>query len=387
MYFHTPLRQIGSEMAFRSTIIPFSRAFWDVELLGGGVLPAGPCFFYGNHSNNYDPFILNAFTELGGCTAGVMTLEYLRRGPLASLFKASGIVGTQKRVPEPHLIRQIWKMANEGRRIVIFPEGGRRWDGRPAPWIESTAKLFMKLGIPVYPIRIHGSYVGWPRWATYPRPAHIKLEVCPAIDFSGSPSLQQGIKLLKEPISFDENVVDDHIKPGWAYKPAQGITKLLYRDLETGSFGGYSETGTHLIQKSRPRSWKVLPDSTLMDEQTGQISLTSNWYAQIKSLPLPSEADHILRHRGRYRFESLDGNLKTYRHVIAELGRDHIKLFNGEASDGESIPFEHILYTGLEKSSIIWIMTRIGTFHIELFDGSVLAWQDVLNTLIPELNC
>ena len=387
MYFHTPLRQIGSEMAFRSTIIPFSRAFWDVELLGGGALPPGPCFFYGNHSNNYDPFILNAFTELGGCTAGVMTLEYLRSGPLASLFKASGIVGTQKRVPEPHLIRKIWNMANEGRRIVIFPEGGRRWDGRPAPWIESTAKLFMKLGIPVYPIRIHGSYVGWPRWATYPRPAHIKLEVCPAIDFSGSTSLQQGISVLKAPISMDENVVEEPIKPGWAFKPAHGITKLLYRDMDTGSFGGYIETGTHVIQQSTSRTWKVLPDSTLLDEQSGQVTLTGDWYASIKRLPMPLDRDHILRNRARYRFEDHDGNTKAHDHVVAELARDHITLFSGETTKGESVPFEDILYTGLEKSSIIWIMTRRGTFRIELSEGSVLAWQDVLNTLIPELNC
>lgn len=136
--------------------------------MDGAELPAGPCFIYGNHSGNYDPFIYNAFTKLGQATTGVMTMEYLESGPIASLFKAVGIQGTRKRVPEPHLIRRIYAMLNAGRSVVIFPEGGRRWDGRPAPWIESTAKLFMRAGVPVYPVEIIGSYVAWPRWAPWP---------------------------------------------------------------------------------------------------------------------------------------------------------------------------------------------------------------------------
>ena len=119
-----PVRQVAAELAFRSTLVSFCRLYWDLELMDGAELPAGPCFIYGNHSGNYDPFIYNAFTKLGQATAGVMTMEYLESGPIASLFKAVGIQGTRKRVPEPHLIRRIYAMLNAGRRVVIFPEGG-----------------------------------------------------------------------------------------------------------------------------------------------------------------------------------------------------------------------------------------------------------------------
>ncbi len=169
-----------------------------------------------------------------------MTMEYLESGPIAKLFQAAGIVGTRKRVPEPHLIRRIMRMLDAGRRVVIFPEGGRRWDGRPAPWIDSTAKLFMRAGAPVYPVEIIGSYVGWPRWAPWPRPAHIKLKVHPAVDFSDNPTLKTALDRLKSPISADENVVPEDIRPAWAWRPASGIDRLLYRDPEKWTIWGPS---------------------------------------------------------------------------------------------------------------------------------------------------
>jgi len=384
MQFHPPLAQIGAELAFRSSIIAFSRAFWDVELLGESALPPGPCFIYGNHSNNYDPFILNAFTELGGGTAGVMTLEYLRKGLLAALFKASGIVGTQKRVPEPHLIRQIFKMIEQGRRIVIFPEGGRRWDGRPAPWIESTAKLFIKMKIPVYPVRIHGSYVGWPRWATYPRPAHIQLEVCPPIDFTGCSSLESGLDRLKLPISQDENLVPEGIKPQWAFRPADGLSKLLYRDPWTGAFDACEETsGTTFSLPTSGKKWTVLPDSTMQDQATGEICLSGDLYNLIRNLPVHEDGNTgILNAFASVTFVSKQGNAESSFQGHLTLWADRIAF-----SNDKFLPYERIQYTGLEKSNKIWILTSDGTYHIVLAKGSsVLAWQDVLYKLIPNLN-
>lgn len=378
-------RQISAELVFRSTLIAFSKAMWDLSEAHEGYLPKGPCFIYGNHSNNYDPFILNAFTELGHCTAGVMTKHYLDKGPIAALFKASGIVGTEKRVPEPHLIRKIWKMADEGRRIVIFPEGGRRWDGRPAPWIESTAKLFMRMGIPVYPVQIHGSYVAWPRWATFPRPAHIRLTVCPPMDFSDKPTLEEGLKRLKNPISFDENEVDQAIAPKWAYRPAAGLSKLLYRDPETGEFGGLEESGSSILRaKTGIDSWNVMPDSRLVHTQTGEITLTGDFYDRIRYLPLDDgKLKPILRCKARVLSESRDGKTKDSQTQGVSLFHDRI-----EFSSGKKLGLEAILYTGLEKSDTIWILTEEEKLHVVLkYGGSVLAWQDVLNRIIPGLNC
>jgi len=366
-------------MAFRSTLIPFSRICWDLELLDGQELPPGPCFVYGNHSGNYDPFIYNAFTRLGQATAGVMTMEYLESGPVASLFKAVGIQGTRKRVPEPHLIRRIYEMLDAGRRVVIFPEGGRRWDGRPAPWIESTAKLFMRAGAPVYPVEIIGSYVAWPRWAPWPRPAHVKVKVHPAVDFSDKPSLEEGLRRLKEPIAADETVVPEHVRPRWAFRPAVGIDRLLYRDPETGVFGGVQVDGGRYVRMGAQRSrWRVLPDSRLSRNPDAEPVSTADLYETICSLPLPDgNSAPILTMRAPTWFSGQAGDKS-----VCDLALYRDRVVWGDVV----IPLEDIQYMGLERSDRLWIMSGDLQRNAYFQQGSVLAWYDTLGRLAPHIN-
>ena len=357
-----------------------------MDLLEEMELPSGPCFIYGNHSNNYDPFILNAFTRLGEATAGVMTMEYLKAGPLAKLFSAAGIVGTKKRVPEPHLIRKIWRMLDQGRRVVIFPEGGRRWDGRPAPWIESTAKLFMRAGVPVYPVEIIGSYVAWPRWAQWPRPARIRLKVHDAVDFSDSPSLEEGIERLKYPIQQDENVVPDEVAPHRAFRPAAGIDRLLYRDPTSGMFGGLNVTsGSTLSSTSSGLTWRVNPDSTLTDLSTGEKQYSADFYARLRALPLPSDsAKAITQGDGDVIIESDEITSDKVRNVLRNV---QCALWSDRVEIGDLIyGLDQIRYMGLERSDRVWFMTGSEQVKIQLNSSSVLAWYDVLTQLAPHIN-
>ena len=357
----------------------FCRATWDLPSIHELELPPGPCFVYGNHSNNYDPFIFNAFTRLGESTAGVMTMEYLESGPVAALFTAVGIQGTRKRVPEPHLIRRIYRMLDEGRRVVIFPEGGRRWDGRPAPWIESTAKLFMRAGAPVYPVEIIGSYVGWPRWAPWPRPAHIKVHVHPAVDFSGATELEEGLRRLKAPISADETVVPESVRPQWAWRPATGIDRLLYRDAETGEFGGWKvDGGWHVSSNHGKRTWTVTPDSRLKEDPDAKPVSTADLYEELRSLPLPASTSHPM--------------LSNRAHVW--IGDRHqprqwqtMNLFPDRVEcGGRVVPLESICYMGLERSDRIWLLTSDEQINAWFPAGSVLAWYDTLGRLAPHIN-
>ena len=192
-------RHFTSEALLRSAVAPVVHGLWRARVDRENFDRAqGPCFLYGNHSNNLDAFVFNVFRPFGGVSSGVLTAEYMRGGIVTWALKGVGLLATRKRVPEPHLIPRIMRLLDAGRMVFIYPEGGRRWDGRPAPWIEATAKLFARVGVPVYPIVTHGSYVGWPRWATYPRPAHLRVEVCPPVPASRSLPLEENLKMLAE---------------------------------------------------------------------------------------------------------------------------------------------------------------------------------------------
>lgn len=380
-----PLRRIGAELLFRSTMCAWSRAAWDVRIAGADRLPDGPCFIYGNHSNNYDPFILNLFTELGRSTAGVMTMEHVERGLVGWLFRSTGIEGTRKHEPEPHLIRRIFRMLEDGRRVVIFPEGGRRWDGRPAPWIRSTAKIFQRAGVPVHPVLIHGSYVSWPRWARWPRPAHVVVEPLPAVDLSNCRTTDEAIQRLALPISADENRVDMSMRPAWAWRPADGIERLIYRDPDTGDFNTLTtRDGWNVVDHSGAHRFTVRADSHMV-RSDGQASSSADVYARIRDLAFHPDPDGcILSHPARIRTEhdtDVGKSWSPWRTGSVSLHVDHVQL------DGRILPLEQIRHMALERSDRIWLSgagPRVYCHFPEPF--SVLAWYDALLRLAPHIN-
>ena len=379
------LVRLCSESLIRVVLSPFVRAAWRPVLLNPEAMPtSGPCFFYGNHSNMLDPFILNQFTQWGHATAGVVTQERMRKGLTAWCFKGMGLLPTQKRITEPHLIRGIYRLLDEGRPVVIYPEGGQRWDGRPMPWIETTAKLFIKSGVPVYPVQTHGSYLGWPRWASYPRPARIQVEIMPPLTFEPRTPLEDALDRLKTPIAaYDDAVAPETTRPRRAFHPAAGIHRLLYRDPDTGENGGLSTPdGTHVVNPNGTRRLRMLPDSTLRDEHTGETYRTGDLYAQIRSLPLEKDADGaFVRNRVALHTETAFPNLILHGIVEAALHDDAVRLNSPIVR--RTLPLETLQYADIERNYKLQL--RLADEMVQLSftqDGSALHWLDTLHRLL-----
>jgi 1-acyl-sn-glycerol-3-phosphate acyltransferase len=372
-----------SEAAIRSAIFPLVRGLWkSTTIRGRELLLRGPCFLYGNHSNNLDPFLVNWDLPFGRCSSGVLTAEYMQGGPISAALKGIGLLSTRKRVPEPHLIRKIYGLLNDGRNVLIYPEGGRRWHGRPVRWIESTAKLFSRASVPVHPVVTHGSYVAWPRWADWPRPARIQVEVLDAVDFSSTESTDERVERLAKPISGDENLPLQAVRPTWAFRPADGIHRLLYRDPITGDNAGvYTPDGERIHNRAGTMRWRMLPDSRILDERTGDVLLTGDLYASIRDMPLqPGPMGHIVRNLVEY---SEGPDLRTRRpcgQAYLSLFRDHVTIETGVGQ--ESIDLSEILYQGVERNSKLQLTlaNRILEFRFAA-DGSALQWEDAVFAL------
>lgn len=372
------------EVVFRSTLLEGLKHYWHLSLRAGSTIPSGPCLIYGNHSNNFDAFLINAFIGWGDNTAGLMTTEYMHQHVLAPFFKSFGLLPTRKHVPEPHLIRKIFRLLHEDRIVVIYPEGGRRWDGRPAPWIESTAKLFSRAGVPVYPIHTHGSYVAWPRWARYPRPAHIELEVLPPIPVDRHTPFEEALRMLKAPIQFDENVVDEHIRPTKAYQPAVGLNKLLYRDPFTGESGGVTTyDGDRVTSISGQLEGRVLPDSRIVLDSTGEVLLTGDLYQLIRKLPYTYREDRPIFSVRADVSGDLNGEILRLRDAEVSFYATHLFI---EGTKKYHVPIESIFYTGTERNKKL-ILTHSSGLLTLIFHrgGSVLQWYDELLRSAPNI--
>lgn len=379
----TSVAHFASEVALRSTLVAWSKWFWQLELRNPDALPEGPCFIYGNHSHNLDPFFLNAFMPWGRSTAGIMTLEYFRHPLLAAALRSVHLFPTRKTVPEPHLIRTIYRLLEEKKIIVIYPEGGRRWDGRPKPWQPSTAKIFVKAGVPVYPVRTHGSYVGWPRWATYPRRARIQIEIGEPLQFDRRTPLDEALPQLKAPIAFDENRVSNAVRPTWAFRPAAGIHKLLYADPFTGdAMPLTTDDGCYVTNHAQTVRLRMQPDSSLLDERSGEVYYTGDLYEEIRARalhPLPDGA--LLRTTVHVHIENEFPTLIPLGLVAAALFPDHLHL-PGVDAVGERIPLTDIPFWGIEKDCKLQLTLPERMVQLSFRGaGSALQWQDALRRL------
>lgn len=377
-------RALGSEVLLRLTVGAFVRGFWRPRLLTPDRLPfPGPCFIYGNHSSMLDAFILNRFLPWGRTTAGVMTQERFRGGLATTLFRNIGLVPTRKRLAEPHLIRQVYRLLDAGRAVVIYPEGGQRWDGRPMPWIEATAKLFVRAGVPVYPVRTHGSYLCWPRWATYPRPARPAVEVLPPLTFDRRTPLPEALARLQAPIADpDDAVFPEAARPARAYRPADGIEKLLYRDPFTDAPGPlFSPDGTRVTNRAGTLALHMAPDSTLVDERTGERHLTGDLYARIRSRPLRRLPDGArLRQRVTVHTEATFPHLIPHGMAEARLHDDALRLtFLDET---RTFPLASLRYADIERNYKLQCFFPDEMVQLSFLDGgSALEWLDALHHL------
>ena len=369
-----------TERVARIAVFPFFHLFWRPELVNEGkFLPfEGPCFVYGNHANNYDPFIMNMFTPWGAATTGVLTQEYFRGKWSGKAMRQISLIPTRKHVPEPHLIRKIYKKLENKEAIVIYPEGGRRWDGRPLSWIESTAKIFIKCGVPVYPVTTEGSYVSWPRWAKYPRPAKLKVTGHAPLQFERKAPFDEALSALRKPMDFDETIVPEDIKPKWAYRPADGIHRLLYCDPYTGENHAFrTPDGTHVVNHAGTKRFKMLPDSLLLDLETTEIVNPSDLYAQIKSLPLPKNKNgSLIESEVILHIEHTFPELEPRGNAVATLYDDAVHI-KGDGIDW-TISLHDFIHMGVERSYKLQLFQkdRMLQLSFPFKGGSALQWQD-----------
>lgn len=365
----------------RKIIIPTTNFLFNVRITNRENMPlTGPCFIYGNHSNYFDPFLLNVdMTEEP--TAGVMTRDQFHK-PIPRIFMDSiGIVPTSKYVPEPGIIRDVMRMIDKHRMIVIFPEGGRRWDGRPKPIIETTLKLFWKMNIPVHPVQLHGSYLGWPRWAKRPRMSSIEarwLKPLHASDFNDYESFS---KDCLEKINFEEYDPPSETFPYRTWGPAKGIERLLYRCPVSGvNEAVFTPSGNRVSSRTARFEYTMDQASRLIDRD-GRPHSIIDLYDHINRMDMFMDDENTLLEVTGSQFYTIDNA-----HQLLKLDTGIVRLTtNGiEFSYGAEtgvVPLEEIRYISVEQAHKLSITDSNRTLQFTLNTSSALQWQHYLRRL------
>jgi hypothetical protein len=211
------------------------------------------------------------------------------------------------------------------------------------------------------------------------------VEPLPAVDLSDCRTTDEAILRLARPIAADENRIRQTVRPAWAYRPAEGIQRLLYRDPETGDFNAlHSADGRNVVNARGDHTYAVRADSHLVSPD-GQVISAADVYAEIRDMALPSSQEGcILSHPVRFRTEhgsSRGTSWSSWQTGTAALHTDHVRVHD------HTLPLENIRHMALERSDRIWLSgagLRVYCHFPEPF--SVLAWYDTLLRLAPHIN-
>lgn len=374
-----------SEITFpfmRKVIITTSNLLFNVRVTNPHNMPlTGPCFIYGNHSSYFDPFFINTRMTREP-TAGVMTRDQFHKTLPRIFMDSIGIVPTSKYIPEPGIIRSVIKMIDMKRMIVIFPEGGRRWDGRPKPLIETTLKLFWKMKIPVHPVQLHGSYLSWPRWASWPRQSSVEARFLDPLHPSDFNSYENFAEICKSKMIFEEYDPPAEAIPFRSWRPASGIGRLLYRCPETGESGTiFTPDGERVCSRSGSIRYRMNHASRLIDPNGEPHSLTE-MFDKIRKMEMVSHADGTLLSESGSNFHTTDRD-----HKLHDLGRGAVALKPDGVeyafgSDSGFISLDEILTISVEQNHKISVTNHERTLQFTLKAQSPLQWQDYLKRLI-----
>jgi len=151
-----------------------------MEVRGLENLPPGAALFAAKHQSAWDTIALVLpFAD----PALVMKAE-LMKIPLYGWFSRKFGMIPIRRETGPGALREMLKeardRADQGRQILVFPEGTRRKPGAPPAYKPGIMLLYDALKLPCVPVALNSGHY-WPRDSLIRRPGTIVVEILPVI--------------------------------------------------------------------------------------------------------------------------------------------------------------------------------------------------------------
>jgi 1-acyl-sn-glycerol-3-phosphate acyltransferase len=125
---------------------------------------ARACLFMANHVSNLDPPVL---LQLMPPFTAIFLKQSLMRIPFLGLvMRTAGFIPVRRDgsvEAAKASLRAARKALDEGRSIVVFPEGTRSADGRLLPFKKGPFHLAMEAGVPIVPVTVSGTAALMPK--------------------------------------------------------------------------------------------------------------------------------------------------------------------------------------------------------------------------------
>ncbi|MDE3055794.1 MAG: (d)CMP kinase [Verrucomicrobiota bacterium] len=145
----------------------FFKTCFRLKIYGLEHFPAGAAILAANHASNYDPPVLSiSCPEEVYFLAKISLFRVPVLGRLIRLLNARPVSGEATDIAT---LREIISLLQEGKKVILFPEGARSQDGELQPLARGIGFIAGKAKCPIVPAYIDGSFAAWPRGKRFPK--------------------------------------------------------------------------------------------------------------------------------------------------------------------------------------------------------------------------
>jgi 1-acyl-sn-glycerol-3-phosphate acyltransferase len=158
------------------------RTWFGLRVRGAEHIPSsGPALIVSNHQSILDPPLIG-----GAARRQIYFLakaELFRVPLFGSLIRALHARPVRREGSDPRALRTAALLLEEGKALLVFPEGTRSLDGRLGEGKPGVGMLAVTSGAPVVPAYVSGTLEALPKGAVWPRRSQVSVSFGPALHF------------------------------------------------------------------------------------------------------------------------------------------------------------------------------------------------------------
>ena len=169
-----------------------------VETTGREHVPAtGPAILAANHASFLDPFLIAMRARRP--VRYLVSNEFYADRRFRALLRWFGTIPVGGDVGMVRSFRRVAEVVERGELLGIFPEGGITRDGAMRPFRNGAAVIALRMGVPIVPIHVAGTFEALPRHARWPRFVPVRLRIGRPIDVAArkSPAAEEIVALTE----------------------------------------------------------------------------------------------------------------------------------------------------------------------------------------------
>jgi len=158
----------GFYKASHAVLGPILRTLWRIDTQGEEHVPdQGPAILASNHLSYLDHFLMPAVVDRP--VYFISKAEHFDVPVQSWLFEQWGVIPLERGEGDDEALEQAAAVLEDGDLFGIYPEGTRSIDGRLHKGHTGVARLALRVGVPIVPVGMVGTYEALPKGESLPR--------------------------------------------------------------------------------------------------------------------------------------------------------------------------------------------------------------------------